>query len=145
MIKKIKRFFSVNNQERNLFIRALLICTYSRLLIFFVPMKWYAKRLGEQGRESPVSELNGKSEEIKIILKAMRRALRFLPGRTKCLAKAITLKSLLGRNRIPSTIYLGVAKEDKNKMIAHAWLRCGTEILTGKEEMPRFTVVAFFT
>jgi len=108
-------------------------------------MKWYAQRLGEQSIESPEVEIVNKLEEIRSVSKALRRALRFLPGKTKCLARAITLKSLLNRKGIPSTIYLGVAKDDSSKMIAHAWLRCGKDVVSGKEEMARFTVVAFFT
>jgi len=114
-------------------------------MVFLFPIRWYAQRLGEQGKESPNIEISDKSNEIFQVKRAIRRAMRYLPGNTKCLAKAISAKILLSSLGIPSTLYLGVAKEGENKLTAHAWLRCGSEIITGKEEMLRFTVVSFFT
>lgn len=75
----------------------------------------------------------------------MRRAIRFLPMKIKCFSRAITAKRILEKQSIPSTIYFGVAKDGNSKLIAHAWLRCGNIIVTGKEEMGRFTPVMFFT
>jgi len=46
---------------------------------------------------------------------------------------------------ISSTLYIGVGKDEERKLTAHAWLRCGPFIVTGKEEMKRFTPVAFFS
>lgn len=145
MLRKIKRFFVVNNLERSLFIQAFVICGYYRLLVFFAPMRYYIKRLGAKGVESPFLSIDDKSNEIKQVMKSIRRALRFLPGTTKCLAKAISAKLMLRRRGIVSTIYLGVAKEGNEKLIAHAWLRCGDMIVTGAEEKDKFTAVVWFT
>jgi hypothetical protein len=50
---------------------------------------------------------------------------------------------MLNRRHIDSTLYLGVAKE-KGSLIAHAWLRCGSRYVTGKEGVEKFTVVSTF-
>jgi hypothetical protein len=50
---------------------------------------------------------------------------------------------MLTRRQVVSTLYLGVAKE-KGTLIAHAWLRCGTDYVTGKRGMEKFTVVSTF-
>jgi hypothetical protein len=51
---------------------------------------------------------------------------------------------MLERRNIESTVYLGTAKDENGKLIAHAWLRSGSFILTGSEEMSRFVVVSKF-
>lgn len=145
MIDKVIRFFRISSLEQKLFVQAFFICVYIRLVVFALPMRWYAKRLGVKGQESSFQFNDDKQNEIKQVAKAIRRAVKYLPGKTKCLTRAIAAKILLSRMRIASTLYLGVAKEGGDKLIAHAWLRCGSEIITGKEEMGRFTVVAFFT
>jgi thiazole synthase ThiGH ThiG subunit len=52
---------------------------------------------------------------------------------------------MLERRRIYSTLYLGTGKNEKGELIAHAWLRSGSEIVTGGEEMKEFTVVGSFS
>jgi hypothetical protein len=52
---------------------------------------------------------------------------------------------MLGRRNVQSTLYLGLAKDEKDQMVAHAWVRCGNKIVTGKAGMERFTVVACFS
>jgi hypothetical protein len=52
---------------------------------------------------------------------------------------------MLDRRCIPSTLYLGVARDEKQNLIAHAWLQCGDVIITGKAEKDRFTTVSMFT
>ncbi len=115
------------------------------MLVSMFPMRLYIEWLGEKGQESSFSAIEGKSTEILLVEKTMRRIVRYLPWRPKCLSRAITAKILLNRRGIPSTIYLGVAKDSNIKMVAHAWLRCGNIIVSGKEEMQKFTPVVFFT
>jgi hypothetical protein len=54
---------------------------------------------------------------------------------------------MLRRRRLPGTLYLGVAKpaaNDVRKIDAHAWVRCGPDLLTGAAGHERFAVVASF-
>jgi hypothetical protein len=51
---------------------------------------------------------------------------------------------MLQRRRIPSTMYFGVAKDAAGQFMAHAWLRSGSQILTGSQGQQQFTVVASF-
>ncbi|MGD8781902.1 MAG: lasso peptide biosynthesis B2 protein [Ignavibacteria bacterium] len=57
--------------------------------------------------------------------------------------KYCTEKLILKKRNIPSTLYLGVKKDD-NKMEAHAWLRIGDKIITGKNVSEDFTVISYF-
>jgi hypothetical protein len=51
---------------------------------------------------------------------------------------------MLKRRNLHATIYFGLAKDAHNGLIAHAWVRCGSRIVTGKKGMENFTVIAAF-
>ena len=63
-----------------------------------------------------------------------------------CLAQSLTCALMLRRRRIPGLLYLGVALglNPKERFSAHAWLRCGEEILVGEGGHERFQVIATF-
>lgn len=69
---------------------------------------------------------------------------RYTFWESECLVKAIAAMKMLERRGIESTLYLGTARDDNGKMIAHAWLRSGPYYITGAEGMERFTVVHTF-
>jgi hypothetical protein len=51
---------------------------------------------------------------------------------------------MLKRRRIPSAVYLGVAKNGEGNLDAHAWLKAGKYLVTGAAGMERFKSVAAF-
>ena len=63
---------------------------------------------------------------------------------SQCLVKAIAGMKMLERRGIDSTLYLGTARDESGKMIAHAWLRSGPFYISGAEGMEKFTVVSMF-
>jgi hypothetical protein len=75
---------------------------------------------------------------------AVATASRHLPGDCLCLAQAMAGKAMLKRRGVPSTLYLGLAKGSEAQLQAHAWLQCGERILSGRQGMAGFTVIATF-
>ena len=69
---------------------------------------------------------------------------RNLPWECQCLVQAVAGKAMLRRRSMPTTLYLGVAKDENARLCAHAWLRCGDVIVTGREGADRFSVVSTF-
>lgn len=64
-------------------------------------------------------------------------------GRQQCLTKAIVLATMLERRGVPSTIYIG-ARRGGDGFAAHAWLRCGDQLLpaTGHEPFALLHTIA---
>lgn len=62
---------------------------------------------------------------------------------SECLVRAVAGMKMLERRGIPSTLYLGTAK-DETGLIAHAWLRSGNYYVSGTEGKDKFTLVATF-
>ncbi len=79
---------------------------------------------------------------------AVRRAARFTPWNSNCLTQALAMQRLLLRRGISGRLYLGVKKHpqapDKPGLSAHAWVTCGTEVLTGEEGHLEFRAISGF-
>ena len=125
-----------------LFVKAWCLLHLAKLVIVFMPFKRIASWMGSLGVESlhdlQYTDLSTKIEH------AVRRSSRYTLHESKCYDQALTAKAMLGQCSLPATIYFGLAKECNNQLIAHAWVRCGHSIITGKAGMERFTVVACF-
>ena len=141
---RINRFCKLSFSEQLLFIKALLIGTYYSLIILFFPFSWYSKWLGVEGKIASSLLTEDMILIIKRTEKAINRVKRYCPWQIKCMAQALTAKQLLKKAKIPSTIYLGVGKENPQKLIAHAWLQCMDITVTGKEEKSKFTPLVSF-
>ncbi len=124
------------------FLEAWCLLHLAKLVILFMPFKKIASWMGSLGVESTHDlHSSGLSTKIK---HAVRRASRYTLHESKCYDQALTAKVLLGQCNLPATIYFGLAKASENQLMAHAWVRCGNTIITGKAGMERFTVIACF-
>lgn len=139
----IRKLLRTTWRERLLLLEAAGCLALARLALLAVPFRKVAPRLGRTMGESLADD--PRSEQLgREIARAVQVASRYTPWDTKCLAQAIAGKAMLRWRRVPSTLYLGLAKDGEGELEAHAWLRCGSRILTGDGTRERFTVVARF-
>jgi hypothetical protein len=124
------------------FIEAWCLLHLAKLVILIVPFKKIASRMGKLQVES-THDLKSMEAPTKIE-HAIRRSSRYTLHNSKCYDQALTAKALLSQIGLPATIYFGLAKESSNQLSAHAWVRCGNKIITGKAGMERFTIIACF-
>jgi|GEM_PF-111338 len=145
--QKLLNYFKLSNQKKFLFIEAFISISISRFLIIFFAFKTIAKKLGSHQQESPLEidpTMQLKAIEIE---KVIKKVSLYTPFRSLCFEQALCCKIMLKRRNIPSTIYFGLAKKssgDSSRLKAHAWLRSGQHILTGKRGKNNFKVVSFF-
>lgn len=118
------------NKEKQLTIEVWFWSAAFRLLVLFVPVKYRKKHFGILGEESPFSENKENYIKARIIAYHVNRIAENTPWKSKCLVRALTTQRLLTKNKISSTLYLGVKKEGE-KMLAHAWIRTGVYYATG--------------
>jgi hypothetical protein len=124
--------------ERRLLAEAALLLAAARLSVLVLPFRWISALLGgareETALETPVAAAAA-------VGRAVQRVSRFTPWRSNCLAQALAAHVMLRRRKIPTTLYLGVAKDADVRIHAHAWLRSGTLIVTGDHGHERFAAV----
>lgn len=102
-----------------------------RFLIKFIPAKYLKKRFGIEGEESEGELTLDEYKYARRVSQYVNRSADNTPWESKCLVRALTAQSLLKKKKIPSTLYLGVGKDEEGKMVAHAWIRAGAMYVTG--------------
>lgn len=137
------KFSRRSGADQRLLLEAFCLLAIARFAIFAVPFRRIAPWLGQMMVESPpyAPKREGLIEQVS---NSIQTAARYTPWESKCLAQAMAAKMMLKWRNIPSTLYLGVAKDVKTGVKAHAWLRCGDRILTGSQNHKEFTVIACF-
>lgn len=146
--KKPQKFFiriqRIPLNDWILFAEAFFLLLLWRFITALAPLRCYSRYLGIPQKdyssiEMPFTDIVGR------IYIAVRRAKKysFLP--VKCLTEAITVKRMLLRRGIPSALYLGLSHEKNNhRLKAHAWIRYGNQVLTGRRGHEKFTIVSIF-
>ena len=112
-----------------------------------VKYKRYEKYMGERGKESSMEFPEGKYDQIATIRKVVFGVTKNTPWESKCMVQALTCKWLLSAEGVESTIYYGIMPdpENKGKLKAHAWLRVGEMIATGREGHKAYKVVNYYS
>ncbi|MEG0669370.1 MAG: lasso peptide biosynthesis B2 protein [Clostridium sp.] len=144
LIRKLKTFANISHGRRLRFIEAFIYTGIFRAFILFVPFNKLKKRMGKHNNESQ-KEVDIKSHKIaREVTWAITQAARHTLWESKCLVQALTAQKMMKHRKISTTIYLGVKKNEKDEMIAHAWVRCGSYYITGGTNKEGYAVVAKF-
>ncbi len=148
-MKRLLRFLRLPD-GRGLLVEAAFWLAVFEISARGIPFRRLARWMGVHMAQTPETLPPHQQETARRIawaVDAASRRLSYLPWRNRCLAQALTARAMLRRRNIPCTLYLGVAhdgQEGEARLLAHAWLRCGSRILTGRRGMERFTVVSTF-
>lgn len=172
-MSKIKVFFRLPLQDRLLMFEAVFWFVVIRLIIYVFSFRNYFFLLGKPSQENYnpreygqvgrkkncfqhrtiLSDHTKKGTLIARIGSAVERTSHNVPWSTRCFIEAIVAKRMLKRRGFQCTIYLGLTKKsEKNhhsaerEMTAHAWIRCGDYIVTGKQgvRLEEYTVISSF-
>lgn len=124
-------------------IESLVILTMVKLQLLLLP---YSKWRFQSACFQCETLKNNRPEvaQIQAIARAISGVARTLPWQAKCLDQAIAADYMLTRRKLPSTLYLGMAKNETAQWIAHAWVRCGNEWVVGYRPHDHFTVVGTY-
>jgi len=140
---KLRKFFALQPEKRRLLVEAYIFLAWGRLLKE-LPFAKMAPMLGAYMEETPDQPCRQDEEVIRQISHAVHLMSRYTFWESECLVKAVAAMCMLHRRQIDSTIYLGIARARRGNLAAHAWLRCGSMIITGGEVMNQYTVVGYF-
>jgi hypothetical protein len=127
--------------DRLLLLEALIRLGAARLFVALFSGKTVLSRLGPQAETSDHDDPDAQ-DLVSRIRWALAAASRRAPWRCQCLEQAIAGKWMLRSRGYATTLYLGLALADEIE--AHAWLRCGSLIVTGGTGEARFAVMSKF-
>jgi hypothetical protein len=100
--------------------------------------------MGEVGKEANISLTPELKLELIRIGSAIEAVSKYTPWKSNCFAQALCAHWILKGRYIVHTIYFGVHKEGDHQMKAHAWLKVGPKIITGRKGHKNFTTVGIF-
>lgn len=143
-LSRIKKFLTLSMKERTALVEAFCISGLVRFAILFIQFRKLVTFLGKYREETTTEVANNQMETIARVTWAVQKISDRTPWQSKCLVKALTAQLMLARRKISSTLYLGVAKDENNRLLAHAWLRSGKMIITGARECAAFKEVGRF-
>ena len=143
MMRKLAKLWRLSWRDRLLLAEAAVALLGARLIMLLVPFRRIAPRLGETMGDSPAED-PADPRGLKRIGWAVNVASKVLPWHSTCLTEAIAAKAMLKRRGVVSTLYLGLARDGQSQLEAHAWLRCGSSVLTGGGASEGYTVIASF-
>jgi Transglutaminase-like superfamily len=131
--------------ERWLLVEAGCWLGVTSLAVRLLPLRWIVLLLRQHlAKSSPIATPSARHAPVRRIGWAVETMGRALPWECTCLVQALAGKGMLRRRGVPSTLYLGVARQGQTALTAHAWLQCGSEILTGAAGHREFQVIATF-
>ena len=137
----LKTFLRMPLKQKLLIPRVIFwMCCYRRR-IKAKPFSELAPQIGTQGHETELLATPRDARLLCELMESMRRRFRW---EDSCLIRALTAKRLLNAMGHRCTLYMGVRKHEGEAMTAHAWLRCGTLIVTGADSLTGYTVTAVF-
>jgi hypothetical protein len=117
---------------------AFLLLGLSRATILFIPFKRVAPYLGQIRHETPPGTPSSSAPRV---AHAIYLVSRNTPWQSNCFTQALAGHLMLRRRRTAGTLYLGVRKIE-GALTAHAWLRNGDLIVTGRNGHDLYTVIA---
>lgn len=116
-----------------------------RFSLLVVPFRYIAAIMGKEKTDSPAAVSAQSYSKARVIGRAVGSASRHTPWKSECLVQALAAQIVLRIFKIPNTLYLGISKDEYDKLIAHAWIRCGGMIVTGGSGREAFKVVAQYS
>lgn len=146
MSRRLYRLYCLTWHKRLLLAEAALLLALARVVIACVPFHRIAQWLGTEGSESTTATpapCQAMAENISWSIETMAR---HVPWQSLCLAQALAASWMLARRGATSTTYFGVATPDQHTLFnAHAWLRCGSTIVTGAMNKGHYKVLTCFS
>ncbi len=122
----LRRLLQLSNDDRWLLLRAFAAVASASLAVRLLPAPTVLKNLAV---DVPLPRQR-QARNAERVAWAVTVAARYIPG-SKCLVQAIAGRNLLAKYGIDSQIRIGVAKDSKNWLSAHAWVEVEGKTIIG--------------
>lgn len=142
-MNKIGIFIKAPTKLKWRIVQVLVLSAYYRHLILHKEFSKISNKLGTYQSEIRTEPNETQFKELIMISQAIKMVCNHTWWKSECLVRAFIASYYLKRKKIPGTIYMGVSRDEKKDMIAHAWTRCGQYLVTGESD-GNFTITGFW-
>ena len=139
---KFGTFLALDRRDRVATFEALSALAAAQALVRIVPPRKWRDRFGPCGRQAANGAI-GKDqlEPVRRVRFAIARAARNLPTDPNCLPQALAARRMLERRGIESSLFIGAERDEQGKAHFHAWLKVGSEWVTGLCDEDRYALL----
>ncbi len=127
--------------DRATLVEALGCLLLAGVSVRALPFRWLGRVFG--GSRSPIPGPDRARKALRVRW-AIRRVVERSPLRFACLAQSVAARAMLTRRRVPTSLRLGVRRDEGGALAAHAWLLAGDTFVTGRANHELFTEIARF-
>jgi len=140
-VTKLIKIRQLSFVEIMLLARVALLLTTVSVTLRILPFRVIARMVSTLGtyrtRRTKTSQ-----QSIEKVVWAVSLLSRYIPGAT-CLTQALTTMVLLGRRGYPASLRFAVAKDERGKLQAHAWVENERQVIIGDlKDLSRFVVLS---
>jgi hypothetical protein len=140
-MKLLRSFIRLPATQRWLLIRAALLLGVMRLGLWLLPFQMLRRLLARFALgPTRVPDTDGFSRAR--VVWAVETAARHMPSASTCLTQALVAQTLLERRGYPAVVYIGVVRDDRDELQAHAWVKSEGEVVIGGSQLERYTPLA---
>ena len=139
---KLKRFGALDAADKWLLLRAVAWLAVARIMLIAMPFRRLAEKLSS--RKKPVSS-EADPAVLSSVTWAISAAANNVPWRSDCFPQTIAARKLLRKHGYESTIHIGVERVGDRDLAGHAWLTCGEVVVTGGNDLDRYTELLTLT
>ena len=138
-MRRLRKLLHLHKRDRQLLVSAALLLGTIRLGLWLLPFQTLRRFLA--GITQTADDLHSTAQvTVDKVVWAVAVASRYMPGGAKCLARALATQVLLGRRGYQAQLRIGVAKNEKGQLEAHAWLESqGRIVIGGLKDLARYT------
>jgi hypothetical protein len=129
-MRRIRKFLALTSRDRRLLLQSVFLLVRIRMSFRLRSFEDLRCRLSHWAR--PRTDAAPAPDFTQRAVWAVTTASRKIPSTQTCLFQALALRVLLGRQNIPCTLHIGVARDEANEFKAHAWVESGGDIVIGE-------------
>jgi len=140
-MRRLRKLAYLPKSDRRLLASSILLLGTVRLGLWLLPFQTLRRLLA--GMTHKTAKLQ-KTDPVFVdkVVWAVKVASRYMPGRVKCLAQALTTQVLLERRGYQTQLRIGVAKGEGGQLEAHAWVESqGRIVIGGLKDLARYTTL----
>ena len=115
-------------------------------MVIGLPFRIIQKVFGFKAYQAnlPFSENAVNTPSVQVVFQTVDSISRHVFWTNTCFVRSITVKYLLRRIKIDALLYLGLAKDEKGQLKAHAWVKELQSGLVYDDGSGEYTTVAIF-
>jgi len=130
-MKKQRKYHLCNRADRRILFQSLFLVVGVRLGLWLLPFRLLYRILLKL-ESAPFSQ-SADPAIIDQISWAVGTVSRFVP-RATCLTQAMAAKVIFCRKKQPAVLRIGVTKDSRGALLAHAWIETNGKIVIGGTE-----------